>query len=120
MGVLRTRSACAIGRDSRSLRFWSASSVRNRSDMTAKVKVGIIGSQPGDAHDHLVARARLSELRDQRVAVIVPPALNPGLLADLDPRRLERCDRTRRIFGERRPEGEHKPLRPAFPEPADV
>jgi hypothetical protein len=28
---------------------------------------------PGDAHDHLVARARLGEFRDQRVAVIVPP-----------------------------------------------
>ena len=27
-----------------------------------------------DAHDHLIAGARLGELRDQRVAVVVPPA----------------------------------------------
>ena len=43
----------------------------------------------GDAHDHLITGARLGELRDQRVAVIVPAALHPGLLADLYPRRLE-------------------------------
>src|ERR1019366_5458699 len=44
----------------------------------------------GDAHDHLVAGARLSEFRYQRVAVVVPAALHPGFLADLDPGRLER------------------------------
>jgi hypothetical protein len=63
------------------------------------------GDVPGDAHDYLVACTRLSQLRDQRVAVVMPPARYPGLLPDLRPRRLERCDRTRRIFRQRRPEG---------------
>lgn len=29
---------------------------------------------PGDAHDHLIARTRLGELRNERVAIVVPPA----------------------------------------------
>ena len=40
-----------------------------------------------DAHDHLVARARLGELRDQRVAVIVPTPNDFRFLAHLRPRR---------------------------------
>lgn len=42
---------------------------------------------PGDAQDHLVARARLRELRDQRVPVIVPPPDNFRFLAHLRPLR---------------------------------
>src|ERR1035441_10076059 len=54
------------------------------------------------------------------MAVVVPLALRPGLLASFGPRRLERRDWARRIFGERRPEGEYKPLRPALPKPPGV
>ena len=36
------------------------------------------GDVPGDAHNHLVAGARLREFRDQCVAVIVPPADGRG------------------------------------------
>jgi hypothetical protein len=41
--------------------------------------VGVAGEHgardvPGDAHDHLVARARLRKLRHERVAVVVPAA----------------------------------------------
>jgi len=78
------------------------------------------GDVPGDAHDHLIAGARLREFRDQGVAVVVPPALYAALLADLAPCRLERRDWARRIFGERLPEGEHKPLRPALTESPGV
>jgi hypothetical protein len=69
---------------------------------------------PSDAHDDLVASTPLCEFRYQRVAVVVPPPLYPSLLPDLGPRRLERRDRPRRVFGRRRPEGEYKPLRPAL------
>src|ERR1700687_2069710 len=33
---------------------------------------------------------------------------------------LKDVNRARRVFGERRPEGEHKPLRPALPEPPGI
>jgi hypothetical protein len=33
------------------------------------------GDVPGDAHDHLVARARFRQFRNQRVTVIVPSSL---------------------------------------------
>ena len=42
---------------------------------------------PGDAHDHLGAGARLCELRDQGVTVIVPPSNDLRVVADLRPRR---------------------------------
>src|ERR1700722_16528806 len=50
----------------------------------------------------------------------MPPASYPGLLANLGPRRLERRDWAGRVFGERRPEREYKPLRPALPKPTRV
>ncbi|HEX7425198.1 MAG TPA: hypothetical protein VF311_15120 [Terriglobales bacterium] len=37
-----------------------------------------------DAHDHLVTRARLRKLRDQRVTVIVPPAIDLMVAFSLD------------------------------------
>ena len=87
--------------------------------------VGVAGKHsardvPGDAHDHFVAGARLSEFRYQGVAIIMPSAPHPSLLADFGPRRLERGDGARRVSGERRPEGEYEPLRPALPEPPGI
>ena len=38
------------------------------------------GDVPGDAHDHLVAGARFSEFRDQRVAVVVPPYMESHIV----------------------------------------
>ena len=46
--------------------------------------------------------------------------LHAGVLADLCPRRLERRDRARRIFGQGRPECEYEPFWPALPEPPRV
>jgi hypothetical protein len=55
--------------------------------------VGVAGEHgarhvPGDAHDHLVAGARLGEFRDERMPVIVPPPNDLRLIANFGPRRL--------------------------------
>jgi len=47
---------------------------------------------PGNAHDHFIACARLGELRDQRVAVIVPPPNDVRFLAHLRPIRPQRLN----------------------------
>ena len=75
---------------------------------------------PGDAHDHLVARSGLREFRDQRVAVIVPPARYSSLLPDPGPGSLERSDGTCRVIGKGLPKSEDVPLGPTLPEPAGV
>ena len=54
------------------------------------------------------------------VAIVVPAALHAGFLPDVGPRRLERRDNAGRVLGQRCPEGEHEPLRPALPESAGV
>src|SRR5207302_7340762 len=72
------RSACAIGKNSRSCRFWNASSIRQRSDMVGRVKVGIIGSQfQGDIH---AASFRIMPEEAEVVAVASP---TPGNAAEL-------------------------------------
>jgi hypothetical protein len=46
---------------------------------------------PGGAHDHFVPRARLGELRDQRVAIIVPTVMEFRIFQGLGSSAFARC-----------------------------
>jgi hypothetical protein len=74
----------------------------------------------GDAHDHLAAGARLGEVGDQRVPVIVPPPDDLRLVAHFRPCRPQRRDGAGRIIRLPLPGGEDVPLRLALTEPPEV
>jgi hypothetical protein len=71
----------------------------------------LLGDVTGDIHDRLIAGAALGKIGNQRVPVVVPAALHPGIFAHVIPCRLERGNRTRWIARTRLPEGEDVPLR---------
>src|ERR1035437_1035067 len=87
--------------------------------------VGVAGKHcardvPGNAHDHLVARARLRKLRDQRVPIVVPPPDDLSFVADLGPSCPQRRNGAGGIIRLPLPSGENVPLRLALTEPPDV
>lgn len=68
----------------------------------------------GNVHDGLIAGAAFREVRDEGVAIVVPPAGHLGVLPDIAPGRLESSDRPRRIAGAGLAKGKHVPFRTSF------
>jgi hypothetical protein len=66
----------------------------------------LFGDVTGNIHDGLIPGTALGKIGYQRVPVVVPAALNLGVLAHVIPCRLERGDRARWVARTRFPEGE--------------
>src|SRR5690348_16196260 len=80
----------------------------------------LLRDMSGNVHDRLIARAALSQVRDERVPVVVPTALNAGFLAEIVPGGLERRYRARWIIRARLAVWEHVPFGPEFAEAKPV
>jgi hypothetical protein len=70
----------------------------------------------GNVHDGLVAGTAFRQVRNERVAIVVPPAGDHCFLPDILPGRLEGGDGSRRIAGAGLPKGEQIPLWASFSE----
>ena len=75
---------------------------------------------PGDVHDRLIARAAFGQVRDERVPIVVPAALDAGFLAKIVPGGLERRYRARWIIRARLTVWEHIPFGPELAEPESI
>jgi hypothetical protein len=67
--VLRATSLSAIGKNSLSYRFSSASSVRSRSDVASTVRIGIVDKRCGDLASRQSVAQDLDQLAHQHVAI---------------------------------------------------